>query len=707
MTNLVSSFPAARHPAPLHGYGGTLEAMSELGISHGADSYTVEGNGIIRSLPTVAYGGVPITLKMKGAPTFVNSSNLICPNGRDYQARSGDLVKARSDGDGVWRLYVLEGNGPRPGYGIYNVEDYGAKGNGRVISSCSITSGAAALTNASAAFTSADVGKRIAVGGAGASGVDLVTSITVFVSPTQVTLAANAGTTLTATGYVMLGTDNTAAIHAARDAAKVAGGIVHFGAGTFVCGPLAFNSCVSVHIEGIGKQSGAGPTNYGSHIWPLVAPSAALPCLDWTGSTHCTIRGVQIGRSDLLGRPIVGVFSAAKGGTESTHLDIRDTFIIGTFTYAALYQYGVPDCSYQRCQFYNYLNDGSASAVTLTGTNARGVTSSVETVNTGLIDTSNCKFTDCHIIEQGNTVARSLPVAMLLDCISLLRMTSCNFISQNALVAIADFSSSSPAEEIVIENSVLAGSFPPAYGVRVDTTSTIRGITLRNNVYNNDGAAGTGGPDAIVGINPGCRVDGLTIKGVPSASGGSLITATTTPVTGLRGVGWDVDGGSMPISLHGTIQGRVRTRGTITIPSGATLASEGRLVKKAGSAGGTYTTSSTSATNVDGTNLAASVYVPVGMQLRVYADCAVGNTTAGQSTVVQITDTTAGASLDTRDVTSPSGGQIIPLSLCGIINGDDTAHSFSLQWLVGANGGIMRNSSAADAPKLLYEFMSQ
>lgn len=706
MENSVSSYPAHVEPVALHRHGGRLSATTELAINYLGDDYTVEGNGTIKSLPTMPVG-MSAVLRIIGTPTFVNSTKLICQNGSNYYAKPGDLVFARSDGDGVWRLYATSENRPGAQYGIFNVEDYGAIGDGRVVSSCSITSGAAALTNAGAVFTTADIGKRIAVGGAGASGVDLVTSIIAYVSATQVTLAANAGTTKSANAYVMLGTDNTAAIHAARDAAKVAGGIVHFGTGTFVSGPLKFNSCTSVHIHGVGKQSGAGPTNYGSHLWPLVAVASGEPCLDRAGSTHCLISGIQIGRSDLLGQAIVGVLTVAKSGTESTHLDIRDTFVIGTFTYASLYQYGVPDCTYERCQFYNYLNDGSSSAVTLTATNIRSVGSNVETVNTGLIDTSNCKFTDCHLIEQGNTVARSLPVGMLLDGASLLRMTSCNLISQNAMIAINDQNSNGPSEEIVIENSVLAGSFAPAYGIRVDSAITIRGIAIRNNVYNNDGAAGSGGPDSVIGINTACRIDGLTIKGVPTSSGGSLISNIGSGVTSLRGVGWDVDGGAMNISLPGTIAGRVRTRGTITVPAGATLASEGRIQQFKGSAGGTYTTTSTTNVDVDATNLKPTIFVPTGMILKVTADCAVGNNTASQSTTVLLLDITGGTSLDTRDVTSPAGGQIIPCALSGIIAGNDAAHQISLQWQVTANGGVMRNSSGSDTPKLNFEFMSQ
>ncbi len=62
----------------------------------------------------------------------------------------------------------------------------------------SITSGAAILTSASALFSASDIGRTIRVAGAGVAGANLDTKITVFTSNTQVTLANNASTTVTA-----------------------------------------------------------------------------------------------------------------------------------------------------------------------------------------------------------------------------------------------------------------------------------------------------------------------------------------------------------------------------------------------------------------------------------------------------------------------------------------------------------------------------
>lgn len=106
MTNRVSSFPAHNDPAPLHRHAGRIAAQSELPINAIGDDYTLEGNGIVRSLPALP-SGTTFTFKTLGTPTFINSSKLICQGGSDYLAAVGDLIIARSDGDGAWRIYVL------------------------------------------------------------------------------------------------------------------------------------------------------------------------------------------------------------------------------------------------------------------------------------------------------------------------------------------------------------------------------------------------------------------------------------------------------------------------------------------------------------------------------------------------------------------------------------------------------------------------
>lgn len=88
---------------------------------------------------------------------------------------------------------------------------FGAKCDAvRTFGGGAITSGTNIFTGSGVTFTSADVGKVIYVPGAGTGGTLLSTTISGFTSATIVTLAANAGTTVTSAHFIY-GTDDTAA----------------------------------------------------------------------------------------------------------------------------------------------------------------------------------------------------------------------------------------------------------------------------------------------------------------------------------------------------------------------------------------------------------------------------------------------------------------------------------------------------------------
>ncbi|MGF6434322.1 hypothetical protein [Bradyrhizobium elkanii] len=108
---------------------------------------------------------------------------------------------------------------------VISVKDFGAVGDGiTVAATVSITSGTNTLTATGATFASSDVGKRIVVPGAGASGAPLATTISAFTDTTHVTLGTNAGTTISAVFEgITYGTDDTAAIQAALNAFQGAG----------------------------------------------------------------------------------------------------------------------------------------------------------------------------------------------------------------------------------------------------------------------------------------------------------------------------------------------------------------------------------------------------------------------------------------------------------------------------------------------------
>lgn len=106
----------------------------------------------------------------------------------------------------------------------YNIDLYGGVADERNVSDAGMTNGSAVLTSATAAFTSADVGKLVYVGGAGTAGATLKTTVSSYTSATQVTLANAASTTVT-NRPLYIGTDNTPAIAAALAGASAGSSI--------------------------------------------------------------------------------------------------------------------------------------------------------------------------------------------------------------------------------------------------------------------------------------------------------------------------------------------------------------------------------------------------------------------------------------------------------------------------------------------------
>jgi hypothetical protein len=100
--------------------------------------------------------------------------------------------------------------------GTFNLKStpFSARPDAQITSDGAMTSGSPTLTSASAPFKVSDLGKAIIVGGAGASGAVLQTTIANFISPSQVSLSASAAATTSSAG-VLWGTDNRAAIQSA------------------------------------------------------------------------------------------------------------------------------------------------------------------------------------------------------------------------------------------------------------------------------------------------------------------------------------------------------------------------------------------------------------------------------------------------------------------------------------------------------------
>jgi len=104
---------------------------------------------------------------------------------------------------------------------VMDLRNYGLKGDGQLLNSCAIAAGQRTVTCTGSAFTAADVGKGAFFQGAGAAGAYLNTTIAGYQSPSQITLAAAASTTV-ASGPLWYGTDNTAAWCAAMNCTSAA-----------------------------------------------------------------------------------------------------------------------------------------------------------------------------------------------------------------------------------------------------------------------------------------------------------------------------------------------------------------------------------------------------------------------------------------------------------------------------------------------------
>lgn len=103
----------------------------------------------------------------------------------------------------------------------FNIEDFGAVPDMKVVADGAVTGGVATLTcAASAPFTGAHVGKSVLIKGAGAAGVtSFRTTISAYTSASAVTLAAAPPTTVTG-AIVIFGTNSYTAIRVATAAAE-------------------------------------------------------------------------------------------------------------------------------------------------------------------------------------------------------------------------------------------------------------------------------------------------------------------------------------------------------------------------------------------------------------------------------------------------------------------------------------------------------
>jgi hypothetical protein len=163
------------------------------------------------------------TLASIGSLTFTYGSSGAAPASGTFT--TGTLAV---DQNGVVRVCTSSGtpgtwarSGAEPWQ--FWVDDYGAKGDGKIVGDGAMTSSTATLTSATANFTSGDVGKNIVVNGAlGSSSAPLYTTILSFTNSTTVVLNANATNTVSGAAVFWASDDSAAIVNAITAASTFA-----------------------------------------------------------------------------------------------------------------------------------------------------------------------------------------------------------------------------------------------------------------------------------------------------------------------------------------------------------------------------------------------------------------------------------------------------------------------------------------------------
>lgn len=209
-------------------FGTTSGALTSNNcIKADSNGNLVDSGGTCGALP----GVVPTSLGGTGANNSTNSSgDLLASNGPN-----GNFVATAFNA-----LCSLVPSVCNKALGYTSITWYGAKCDGifqsnqnfdQPATNLSITATQTLLTSSGSTFTSADVGKRIYVPGAGPAGAALSTTIASFVGATQVNLTVAASTTITTQAATnaapfVYGTDDTAAIQAAYTGVPFGGTVV-------------------------------------------------------------------------------------------------------------------------------------------------------------------------------------------------------------------------------------------------------------------------------------------------------------------------------------------------------------------------------------------------------------------------------------------------------------------------------------------------
>lgn len=162
---------------------------------------------------------------------------------------------------------------------------FGAKVDGVMGFGATVTNGSANFSDGAAHFQAGDVGKTIAIVGAGAAGAHLVTTIKTVSSATSIVLNANAGGA-SPTGWYIYGTDDTSAWQAALNAAVGGGRVIGPSGISVIAGALVtaggFNAQITLATNPNGSDESYGIEVVGpwpppgATFWPAKVPNTGL-----------------------------------------------------------------------------------------------------------------------------------------------------------------------------------------------------------------------------------------------------------------------------------------------------------------------------------------------------------------------------------------------------------------------------------------------
>lgn len=256
--------------------GGTGAGTQQAALNALAGAVTagrvLRGDGTNVSLAALQAGDLPTaTTAAQGAVQFDNTAADLQPNGvAALNAPAGPTGKTVDAGH-VHPLQPWQ----------FLITKYGAVGDLNCVVDGVMNSGSAVLTSATGAFTAQDVNKAVVVKGAMSSGqTSLIGVISSYQSPTQVTLSVAATASITG-AQVLWGTDNTAAIQAAINAALAYQS--PFGIGTEVITPPA--TLYGFMVAGALKNSDGVNAIYNSQLTiGIVSGRAAQRTLSFVGT---------------------------------------------------------------------------------------------------------------------------------------------------------------------------------------------------------------------------------------------------------------------------------------------------------------------------------------------------------------------------------------------------------------------------------------